>query len=142
MNDNEIEYLEKAINNEKNESLVNLTFNKIDKKKKEILNELELSKKENKELLKKLDNYRYVEEIPELQYGNYIRWINLNKPDNLKLAKGGILCEIKIEDNIYLVIKNYMNKYFQINMEENLLFQKLSDQEMVILYALEYINEN
>ena len=33
-----------------------------------------------------------------------------------------------------------MNRHFQINMEENLLFQKLSNQELVILYALEYVN--
>jgi len=141
MNDNEIQYLEKAINNEKNEFIVDLTFDKIERKKKEILDELNLSKKETRELFKKLDNYRYVEEIQELQYGNYIRWINLTNPDNLKLATGGILCEIKIEDNIYLVIKNFMNRHFQINMDENLLFQKLSEQEMILLYALDYVNK-
>ena len=141
MNDNEIQYLEKAINNEKNEFIVDLTFDKIERKKKEILDELNLSKKETRELLKKLDNYRYVEEMQELQYGNYIRWINLTNPDDLKLAIGGILCEIKIEDNIYLVIKNFMNRHFQINMDENLLFQKLSEQEMILLYALDYVNK-
>ena len=142
MDDAEIKYLEKAINNENNESLVNLTFDKIEKTKREMLDKLQLSKKETRELLKKLDNYRYVEEINELQYGNYLRWINLNDSDNLKLANGGILCEIKIDDNINLVLKNFMNRHFQINMEENLLFQKFSDQEMVILYALEHINED
>ena len=141
MNDNEIQYLEKAINNEKNEFIVDLTFDKIERKKKEILDELKISRKIIRELLKKLDNYRYVEEMQELQYGNYIRWINLTNPDDLKLAIGGILCEIKIEDNIYLVIKNYMNRHFQINMEENLLFQKLSEQEMILLYALDYVNK-
>lgn len=140
MNDDEIKYLEKAINNENNESLVNLTFDKIERKKREIIDELKLSKKETKELLKKLVNYRYVEEIQELQYGNYLRWINLNNPDDLKLTSGSILCEIKIEDNINLVFKNYMNRHFQINIEENLLFQKLSNQELIILYALEYVN--
>jgi len=140
MNDDEIEYLQKALNNENNESLVNLTFNIIKSQKKEIINKLNLSDKISNELLKKLDNYRYVEEIQEIQYGNYIRWININNPENLKLTNGGILCEIKIEDNIYLVIKNFRNRHFQINMEENLLFQKLSNQELVILYALEYVN--
>ena len=141
MNDSEINYLEKALNNENNQSLCNLTFHKIEKKKREIIDELQLSNKESKELLKKVDNYRYVEEMQELQYGNYLRWINLNNPEDLKLAIGGVLCEIKIEDNIYLVIKNFMNRHFQINMDENLLFQKLSDQEQVILYALDYVNK-
>ena len=142
MNIDEIEYLEKAINNEKNDSISNLTFDKIDKKKKEILEELDLSKTKVKELLKKLEDYRYVEEIQELQLGNFIRWINLNEPENIELVKvGGILCESKIEDSINLVIKNPMNRHFQINMEENLIFQKLSDQERVILYALDYVSK-
>ena len=139
MNDAEIKYLEKAINNENNESLSNLTFDKIERKKKEILSELDFSQEKTNKLLKKLENYRYVEEIPELQIGNYMRWINLNDLENLKLNNGSILCEIKIENNIILVFKNYMNKHFQINMDENLLFQKFTDQEMIILYALEHI---
>ena len=139
MNENEIEYLEKALNNENNELLMKLTFNKIDKKKKDILDELNLSKKETKILLKKLEDYRYIDEMQELQYGSYIRWIKLNNPDNLKLTNGGILCEIKIEDNIILVFKNNTNLFFQINMEECLLFQKFTDQERVILYAVDCI---
>jgi len=139
MDDAEIKYLEKAINNENNESLSNLTFDKIERKKKEILSELDFSQEKTNKLLKKLENYRYVEEMPELQIGNYMRWINLNDLENLKLNNGSILCEIKIENNIILVFKNYMNKHFQINMHENLLFQKFTDQEMIILYALEHI---
>jgi len=142
MDDAEIKYLEKAINNEKNESLSNLTFDKIERKKKQILSELDFSQEKTNKLLKNLENYRYVEEIPELQIGNYMRWINLNDLENLKLNNGSILCEIKIENDIILVFKNYINKHFQINMDENLLFQKFTDQEMIILYALEHINSS
>ena len=140
MNSDDIQYLEKILNNENNESLMNLTFDKIDTKKREIVDELSLSKKETKELFKKLEDYRYVEEMQELRVGNYIRWINLNDPDNLELKNGAILSEVKIEDNILLVLKNFISRrFFQINMEENLLFQKLSDQEKVILYALDHL---
>ena len=139
MNEDEIQYLEKALNNENNESLINLTFDKIDKKKREIFEELHLSRSEIKKFLKKLEDYRYIEEIQELQYGNYFRWINLNNPENLKLTSGGILCEIKVDNNIHLVFKNNMNRLFQINMEENFIFQKFSDQERIILYALDYL---
>jgi len=142
MNKEEIEYFEKAVNNENNEQLMNLTFNKIDKKKREILDELHLSKDETKKILKKLEDYRYVEEIQELQIGNYIRWINLNDPDNLDLTNGAILSEIKVEDNIILVLKNFISrKFFQINMAENFIFQKLSDQERVILYVLDHLEK-
>lgn len=142
MNEDEIQYLEKALDNENNKSLSNLTFDKIDRKKREILDELGLTKKETKELLKKLEDYRYVEELQELNIGNYMRWIDLNDPDNLELKNGAILSEVKIEDNIILVFKNFISrKFFQINMEENLLFQKLSDQEKVILYALDHLDK-
>ena len=80
--------------------------------------------------------YTHIERVSD-----YFRWINLNNPENLKLTNGGILCEIKVEDNLNLVFKNRMNMFFQINMEENLLFQKFSDQERIILYALDYLEK-
>jgi hypothetical protein len=141
MDEDDVEYLEKIIKNETNENITNLSFQEIDTKKREIIDELELSKKYSQELLKKLSEYRYVDELPELQVGRYMRWINLTKPDNLKLTNGGILCEIKMEDAIILVLKNSMNHFFQINMDENLIFQRLSDQEKIILYAIECINK-
>ena len=142
MNDDEMKYLEKAINNENNESLINLTFDKIEKKKREILEELDLSKKEIKDLLKRLEDYRYVEEMQELQYGSYIRWINLNNPEKLELKNGAILSDIKVEDNIVLVLKNFVSRrFFQINMDENFIFQKFTDQERVILYALDHLEK-
>ena len=139
MNNEDFKYLEKAVDNENNESIIDLTFDIIEDKKKDILDDLGLFKKDINEFLKKLNDYRYVDEMQELQYGAYYRWINLNNPDDLKLTIGGILCEIKVEDNVNIVFKNFMNKHFQINMEENLLFQKLTEQERIILYALDHL---
>ena len=67
MNENDIQYLEKALINEKNEDIINQTFQEIDKNKENILNELELSKIDTKNLLKKLDDYKYIDEYPDLQ---------------------------------------------------------------------------
>ena len=141
MNEDEIAYLEKALTNENNENITKVTFKEADKKKQELLYEIGLSPGEQKKLIKKLEDYRYVDELPELQEGRYIRWINLTNPDNLKLTNGGILCEIKIEDSVILVLKNNMNRFFQLNMDECLIFQRYSDQEKVILYAVDYLNE-
>ena len=141
MNDNDVHYLEKILTNETNENIANLNFEQIDRKKREIIDELNLSKNRVKELQNKLEDYRYIDELPELQPGRYIRWINLTNPENIKLTNGGILCEIKIEDCIILVLKNNMNCFFQINMEENLIFQRFSDQEKIILYAVDYLNQ-
>jgi len=52
MNEDEIQYLEKALNNENNESLENLTFDIIERKKREMIEELSLSKKQLKNYLK------------------------------------------------------------------------------------------
>ena len=142
MNDDDMQYIEKIITNETNESITNLTFQEIDIKKKEIIDELDLSKNLSKELFEKLAYYRYIDEFPELQVGRYIRWINITNPEHIKLTRGGILCTVKIEDNIALVIKSNTNYFFQINMEENLIFQRFSDQENIILYAIDYLNNN
>ena len=139
MNENEIAYLEKALVNEKNENIMELTFAEVERKKRTILEELKLSRMELKTLLKKLEDYRYIDELPELQQGRYLRWINLTNPDRLKLTNGGILCDVKIEDNVVLVLKNNMNTIFRINMDKCLIFQKFSDQERVILYAVDFL---
>ena len=139
MNEDEIAYLEKALVNEKNENIMELTFAEVERKKRTILEELKLSRMELKTLLKKLEDYRYIDELPELQQGRYLRWINLTNPDRLKLTNGGILCDVKIEDNVVLVLKNNMNSIFHINMDKCLIFQKFSDQERVILYAVDFL---
>jgi hypothetical protein len=141
MDENDVHYLEKILTNETNENITSQTFQVIDEKKREIIYELELSNVAAKDLLKKLEEYRYIDEIPDLQVGRYIRWINLTNPEKIKLANGGILCEIKIEDTVILVLKNSINRFFQINMDENLVFQRLSEQERIILYAIDLANK-
>ena len=141
MDENDVHYLEKILTNETNENITSQTFQVIDEKKREIIYELELLNASAKDLLKKLEEYRYIDEIPDLQVGRYIRWINLTNPEKIKLANGGILCEIKIEDTVILVLKNSINRFFQINMDENLVFQRLSEQERIILYAIDLANK-
>jgi len=141
MNNNEVAYLEKALTNDNNENVSKLTFKNVEERKYEIIEELCLTVTETKKLLKKLDDYQYVDELPEIQEGRYLRWINLKNPEKLKLTNGGMLVEIKIEDNVILVFKNNMNRFFQISMDENLIFQRFSDQERVILYAIDYLNK-
>lgn len=141
MSDLNIEKLLSALEDDDNAELLELDFNKIEIEKKEILDKLELPKKQQTELLKKLRRYRYVDELPGMKYGSYVRWISLKNPENLKLTNGGIVCEMKVGDKgIVIVCKNNFNRFFQLNMTETLIFQKLTEQELVLLSALEYIN--
>ena len=136
-----IEKLLSALEDDDNAQLLELDFKKIEIDKKNILDKLELPKKQENVLLKKLRQYRYIDELPGMKYGSYVRWISLKNTENLKLTNGGIVCEMKVGDKgIVIVCKNNFNRFFQINMTETLIFQKLTEQELVLLSALEYIN--
>ena len=142
MNDDELKLLKSYMYNENNESILDMTTSKIKKNKNLIIQELPVTIKFKNELKKKLKNYRYIDEIDELHIGTYIRWIKIKDTyTDLKLTNGGILLDVLFQNNIYLQIKNNMNQIFQINFNENLIFQKLTHQEIVILYAIDNINK-
>ena len=140
----DVNKLLKALDDEKNESLINFTTDKIRDMNLNILKELHLPKSETLSLLKKLKDYKYVDEMNELKYGTFIRWIPLEDPENIHLTQGAIFCEIKIkEDGVYCVCKNfgYKCRHFQLSFDKNLIFQKLTEQEMVLLSALDHLSK-
>lgn len=128
--------LKKALENENNESIINLTISKIKSEKNDILQKLQFGKEDLKKNLKKLKEYRYINNINDLNYGYYIRWINLKNVENLKLTNGGFICDIKINDGIEILCRNNFNKLFQLRFDENLIFQKLTEQEKIILNVI------
>lgn len=130
------EYLKKALENENNESIVHLTIQDIKTQKNDILQKLNLPRDILKNNTQKLKEYRYINNINDLNYGSYIRWINLTKIEDLKLTNGGIICDIKINNGIEIMCKNNFNKFFVVNFDENLIFQKLTNQEKIILHVL------
>lgn len=131
-----------AINNESNESIMKLNNRKIKQIKNDLFQKLHFSRNDIKILHQKLKEYRFVDEMSDINYGRYIRWINMKNVDNLKLTNGGIICEIIATDNGNVITcKNGMNHLFRIKMEECLIFQKLTDQEKVLLSVLDYVDE-
>ena len=119
----------KALDNEENEGLFNFTSVKLKEMNFNVLQELQLPKALLLDYLDKLKIYKYIDEMNELKYGAYLRWIPLTDPNDLPLKKGGILCDIKVTDaGIVVVCKGFANNHFQLKMDENLIFQKLSDQ--------------
>ena len=136
-----IQELLSALDNEDHNNLLNTTYEKIAKDKNDILQQLQFTSKDLKIYHNKLKEYRYVDELNDLKYGQYIRWINIKNPENLKLTNGGFFLEIKMLDTgTHMMIKNNMNRIFQINMDQCIIFQKLSEQERIILLALKYLN--
>lgn len=134
------EQLLKALDNDDNSHLLNFTTNKLTDMKLEILEELQLSKQDKTDYMNKLKEYKYVDEMNDLRIGNYIRWIPIVDPTNIYLATGGIVCDLKITDNgMYVVCKNFAKKHFQFQMDECVIFQKLTSQEQVLLSALDHL---
>ena len=133
--------LNNALDNDANESIIGLTTKKIMDLSLKILRELHLGHETTVEYLKKLNGYRYVDEIKDLKYGAHIRWIPITDPDNLVLKYCGIICDIKITDNgVIIVCKNFMHRHYQFKMDECLIFQKLTTQELIILNALNHLH--
>jgi hypothetical protein len=140
----DINKLLKALDDNTNEALMNFTTKKIKEMTLTILKELHLPKKDTLEMYDKLTDYKYIDEMTDLKCGNYIRWIPIEDPTNIQLMKGAIFCEMKITDNgVFCVCKNFgfKGKYFQISMDKNLLFQRLTEQELVLLSALDHLSK-
>lgn len=140
----DVNKLLKALDDETNETLMNFTTDKIREMNLNILKELHLPKTETLELLQKLRDYKYVDEMNDLKYGAHIRWVPLENPKNINLKQGAMFCEMKIkEDGVYCICKNYgfKSRYFQLSFDKQLIFQKLTDQELILLSALDHLSK-
>tara|TARA_B100000029_G_C17257860_1_gene845228 strand:+ start:150 stop:563 length:414 start_codon:yes stop_codon:yes gene_type:complete len=134
--------LKNALENQTNVSIIELTTKKIEKYKDSILSELCLSKKKFLDIKKKLKKYRYCTDLKDIHYGYYIRYIPLKDPEKIHLTNGGVICDIKILNNeIHILCKNNIGGLFQIKFDENIIFQKITPQEKVILNVLDYLDK-
>jgi len=96
---------------------------------------------EIKEYYKLLKEYRYVDEIDELRFGSYIRWINIAKePISLALMRGGFIADITNKNGINILCKN-RNKFFTIKMDKSVIFQKNTSQEKLLIQILDHIKD-
>ena len=140
----DVNKLLKALDDDSNETLLNFTSDKITEMNLNIIKELQLPRKDTLDIMNKLRDYKYVDEMNELKYGAYIRWIPIEDPTNIHLTKGALFCEMKItDDGVFCVCKNYGYnlRHFQLSMDKNLIFQKLTDQELVLLSALDHLSK-
>jgi len=136
------EELLKALDNNNNKNIINLSKEKINKDKINIINQLYLDNVDKKNILNKLSDYIYVDDLEYIKTGSYVRWINLSNHKSTILTNGGLICDIKyLDDGCHLVCKNSYNRFMQLNMESNLIFQKLNNQEKVLLSVIDYLNK-
>lgn len=142
MSNIDIDTLLSALENDKNEGIIDYDRKKIDEIKNNALRKLKLKKNDLKEVQTKLKDYKYVDELPDLQEGRYIRWISNKDPEKMYLANGGIVVGTKVVDGgMNIICKNNMNRIFEIKMKNNIVFQKLTNQEKVLLDVMNYLHK-
>ena len=148
-----IEDILHSLDNDRNLSISKLTYDKINNMKYNMLQRLGMNDDELESMLLKLGDYRYVEELQDIQHGAFIRYIpltskngrNQNQNDNsdIILKNGGFICDIKIlGSGVQLICRNHFRKIFQLKLDEVLIFQKLSNQEEIILSVFDYLAKN
>ena len=138
----DIDKLLHALDNENNTGIGDLTTAIIKKQKNDVLQQLQLPREKLKELHTKLKEYRYVNDLDDIQYGHYIRWIPLKNPEIIKLTRGAIVCDLRVfNEKIHVRCRNASYKMMQFILDECLVFQKLTDQEKVVLSVLDYLDE-
>ena len=137
----DVETLLAALKNDNNEVIMDLDHETIQKLKNDMLQKLHMPKDQLRATHNSLKQYRYVDELPELNFGAYVRWIPLKDVSVAKLTSGGFVCDVKIDEGINVVCKNKMNRHFQFKMGDCLIFQKLSNQERVLLSAMKHLTD-
>ena len=138
----EMEDLLKALENETNSSILELTSGEIKTHKNNILQMAQIKGEKLKKYHKKLKNYRYVRGMHDLQFGYYIRWIPLKDPEKVDLTRGAHISGIEIvNDDILIQCKTTFNRFFNIKFGECIIFQKITEQERLILKILDVVNK-
>ena len=136
-----ISLLERAVENEDNAHILNLTEHAVTEAKISILQDMIDDNDILQDVLEKLQGYVYIDEIHEVRSGTYIRWLNVEDDNNITLEKGGIFCEVRFSDyGTVLLCKTFRNRYYEVKMDNIIVFRKLTPQERVLMCALTYLN--
>ena len=121
-------------------NLLHLNSSKIKQNKNDILQKLYLTRTELIKHHKILKDYRHVDELDEIKIGSYIRWFNIQNPENMKLTNGGLIIDIKKgNDDINIVCKNFRNRIFTLCLNKCIIFQKINNQEKILIKIIDHI---
>ncbi len=141
----DVDDLINALENDNNEDIMKLSYKNEIRKKQNVLNDLQLEDEEKEEFMEKLKNYIYVDDMPSIYHGSYIRWIPLIDPERIYLTSGGHVCDINICEkgsSIVCKCKNFRNPIFlQVKMDQAFIFRKLNNQEQILLQVIKYLEE-
>lgn len=119
------------------------TINEINEEKDIILNNIYnkfiyfKNNKNNKiETKKGLDGYKYIK-LNELYTGDYIKYLNDKYFYDITLSRGGFVTNIN--NNMIEILNN--NIYFKLNINNYIIFKKITKDECVKLLILENLGK-
>lgn len=138
----DVNTLLKAIDNDKNENIMKLSSVEIKREKNDILQKLGVKGDTLVDLHRRLKEYRYVDSLEQLNYGAYVRWINIKDPTDVYITAGGIIYDMKAKnDSILVSCRSMYGKIYKFDFNTCLVFQKLSKQEKVLLIAMDNLSK-
>ena len=123
-------------------------FEEIEEKNEEIIDVLysEFSGYENNKRNKEMaincikeKKYEYIDSINDIESSNIIGSFNLNYFFNLKFKYLGIFIK-KLDNDKILLRTTYNNNFIKVNINNHILFKKLSSKDKVKMMLLETIN--
>jgi hypothetical protein len=133
-----------AMNNAENNTIAGTTLKNIAARRREILSSMSLTPEKMEEFERKLQMYRVIESPHDLKHNQLIRWIPLRSLETRPyLTLGGTLFRVRenIEEGIHnITIRNVKHFVFNIKFELNVVFQRLSKEELLILRVVEYVD--
>lgn len=131
-----------SLDTEESFNILNKTSEQIFQEKYNAINELDLEEEILNKLLNQLDNYIYIDELNDVIYGSYLKWIPLSDVESIKLTKGGVVTDVTIGQHSPIIkCKNFSNKCFAFDFNKSIVFRKLSNQENVLLSVANYLNK-
>lgn len=147
-----IDELETAIEN--NPSFQRLNSKKLKEEKEKILTQVfgEKNTAKKREERKKLEEYRYVDDLSEFKYGAFVRWYNLTDlakheddlahdigdVNNLKLQSGAFFTDVHFtSDGTRILLRSHNRRFMKLDFDTCVTFQKLSHQELLLLQVFD-----
>ena len=141
----DIDAILSAMNKTENNTIANMTLKKITARRHEILSSLNLTTEKMEEFERKLHMYRVIENPYDLKHNQLIRWIPLRSLETRPyVTLGGTLFRVRenVEEKVHIVtIRNIKKFVYNIRFELNVVFQRLSKEELMILRVVEYVED-
>lgn len=118
---------------EKSEYLENKSLHDVFDEKMQVLSELTRNKELVDSILEKLTDYRYVKNICDLHNAKHIRYIKKGKSPIVLERGSNVVGFLYTNKGTNIQCMRYDQRVFQIKMDDYIIFQRMNENELLIL---------